>query len=108
MVVTVASCGNGKGSGGGTSTAPTTSTEPPPPGPLPNRAAIEAVMARTVEVNNPSEKFAPFGDTVTVDDGAGGGFLAAGGLRNPSGDGSGQLVFFWHNDAFVGWNIDQE
>jgi len=50
----------------------------------------------------------PIGDPVTVPDGASGTLTAIIGRRSPSGDGTGQLVFFWHNSSFLGWHSDYE
>jgi hypothetical protein len=64
-------------------------------------AGIHAVFAATKEVDYADEHFAAQATAVTPD-GHGGTFTAALGLRDPSGDGKGMIVGFWHNDAFVG------
>ena len=64
-------------------------------------AAIRDVFAATKEVDYPDEHFATQSTAMTPD-GQGGTFTAALGLRDPSGDGKGMIVGFWHNDAFVG------
>ena len=72
----------------------------------PSRAQIDAVMKRTVEVRDRSVHFATLGRPieVTVGDGKGGSLTAVLGTRSPTADGYGQLVFFWHNGRFIGWN----
>ncbi|MGO8871746.1 MAG: LppP/LprE family lipoprotein [Acidimicrobiales bacterium] len=45
---------------------------------------------------------------MTVSDGAGGYLTAVSALRNPSADGHGALVFFWHNQTFLGWDTNKE
>ena len=75
----------------------------------PTMAQIRAVMARTVEVQNPSESFVPEGKPVTISDGRGTGTITAVvGRRNPTADGLGQLVFFFHNATFVSWDTNVE
>jgi hypothetical protein len=66
-------------------------------------------MARTVETGDEREHFVPEPGTAadvatTIADGFGGSLTAAIGQRFPTADGHGQLVFFWHNDHFLGWN----
>lgn len=72
----------------------------------PSRTQIEAVMRRTVEVTDHSEHFATLGRlvAVTVSNGQGGTLTAVLGTRSPTADGYGQLVFFWHNGRFIGWD----
>jgi hypothetical protein len=65
-------------------------------------------MALTVEVANTSTTFMPIGNPVTVSDGASGTLTAIIGQRSPSADGKGQLIFFWHDTSFLGWNSDHE
>lgn len=70
-------------------------------------------MARTVEVDDPKIHFAPpvpgeEPNLVSVSDGKGGWLTASVGRRTPSADGYGQLVFFFHNDDFVGWDSKYE
>jgi len=76
----------------------------------PSRTQIEAVMRRTVEVRDHSEHFATLGRlvAVTVGDGRGGTLTAVLGTRSPTADGYGQLVFFWHNGRFIGWDSPHE
>ena len=74
----------------------------------PSKAAIAAVMAETVEVITPSEHFVPAGKPVSASDGAGGALTAEIGQRFPTADGYGQLVFFWHDGRFLGWDSRYE
>jgi hypothetical protein len=95
----------------GASTAtPSASTAVPPTAALgtPNANDIASEMAQTVEVGNPRTNFMPIGNPVTVSDGASGTLTAVIGRRSPSADGKGQLIFFWHDTSFLGWNSDQE
>lgn len=70
----------------------------------PSANQIAAVMWRTVLVRERFEHFYPAGQLATVSDGSGGEFIAEVGTVLPSTDGDGQLVFFWHNRRFVGWD----
>lgn len=65
-------------------------------------------MTHTVEVDFPDEHFKPGGFIVSTSDGQGGTIDAIVGIRTPTADGKGQLVFFFHNGAFVGWDASQE
>ena len=65
-------------------------------------------MSRTVEVGQRSEHFTALGRPLTVSDGHGGWLTAVVGGRYPSADGYGQLVFFWHNTRFIGWDARYE
>jgi hypothetical protein len=85
-------------------TAPTTTTTSSSPYPQ----FVTSAMTRTVEVDLPGEHFIPSGDPVSTPDGAGGTLQAIVGIRTPTADGKGQLVFFFHNNAFVGWDADRE
>jgi hypothetical protein len=67
------------------------------------QSEITQQMANTVEVSTGND-FVPASAPVTVSDGNGGTLTTVVGLRNPSADGHGQLVFFWHNNQFLGWN----
>jgi len=82
-------------SGGGRSAAK-------PPGP-PTTVTIARVMWRTVLVGEPFEHFYPAGQPTTIPDRAGGYLTAVIGVVQPTTDGNGQLVFFWHDRRFVGW-----
>lgn len=77
--------------------------------PAPSARQIAAIMARTVEVSSRSTHFVRVGKPLTIADGRGTGTLtAAVGVRHPTGDGSGQLTFFWHNAHFLGWDAKYE
>ena len=87
-----------------TTTAPelTTTTVPPTTDAPPTSQQIAAEIANTHETTDPSEGF--IGSLpVTVSDGTGGYLTAVSALRNPSADGHGDLIFFWHNQTFLGW-----
>lgn len=73
----------------------------------PSAPQITAQISRTHETTDPSEGFigsAP----VTVSDGSGGYLTAVSALRTPSADGHGDLIFFWHNQTFLGWDTNEE
>lgn len=73
----------------------------------PTPQQIAAQIATTHETKDSSEGFV--GSTpVTVGDGSGGFLTAVPALRNPSADGHGDLVFFWHNQSFLGWDTNEE
>jgi hypothetical protein len=74
----------------------------------PSSSEIEAVMARTVFNVEPDAHFIPIPglEPTTVSDGAGGTLTAVTGVLSSTVDGKGHLVFFWHNDGFVGWSLD--
>jgi LppP/LprE lipoprotein len=74
----------------------------------PSPAQIAGVMWRTILVGEPREHFYPAGQLTTTSDGSGGDFTAEVGTILPTTDGDGQLVFFWHNNRFVGWNSSVE
>jgi hypothetical protein len=69
---------------------------------------IDEQIARTHEVGSQGEGFSGGDSVVTVGDGSGGYLTAVPALRNPSADGHGSLVFFWHNQRFVGWDTNME
>ncbi len=73
----------------------------------PTAAAITDVMSRTVEVGDPTVHFTPVAP-LAVDDGQGGVLTAVIGTRSPTADGYGQIVFFWHNQNFLGWDSSTE
>lgn len=73
----------------------------------PSVMQIGLEMSRTVEAEDQNEHFTP-GQQITVSDGQGGALTAIVGTRYPTADGYGQLVFFWHNDTFLGWNASKE
>jgi hypothetical protein len=74
---------------------------------VPPQYEINADLRRTVEVSDPSFSFLP-DETVTVSDGNGGWLTAVHGTRNPTADGYGQLIFFWHNNQFIGYDATYE
>jgi hypothetical protein len=73
-----------------------------------NPAHVRQAMNHTVEVDAPAEHFMPHDLIVSTPDGMGGTIDAVVGVRTPTADGKGQLVFFFHNDTFVGWDAPQE
>lgn len=85
------------------SSSTTTMTAAPP-----SAQAIAAVIASTHEVSDPNEDFSEGSSPVTVSDGHGGYLTAVAAGRTPSADGHGWLVFFWHDQTFLGWDTDQE
>lgn len=89
-------------------TAATPSTTAAPAPRAPSAGEIAVVMRRTVEINLPDEYFTPVAEPATIADGRGGLFTAVIGLRTPHADGYGQLVFFWHDDRFLGWDSVNE
>jgi LppP/LprE lipoprotein len=74
----------------------------------PTPAQVAGVMWRTILMVEPMEHFYPAGQLTTTSDGAGGTLTAEVGILLPSTDGDGQLVFFWHNRHFVGWDSSIE
>ena len=94
-----------------TTPSPVPSSQPPitsiPSLTTPSVTEIAFEMSRTVESGSNTEHFTP-GPTTGILDGSGGTLTAAVGVRFPTADGYGQLVFFWHNDDFLGWNATQE
>jgi LppP/LprE lipoprotein len=70
----------------------------------PTATQIEGVMWHTILAREPGEHFYPAGQLTTTSDGMGGNLTAEVGTSLPSTDGNGQLVFFWHNSRFVGWD----
>ena len=87
---------------GTVSTVPTAGDATPP-----TDAQISAQLAKTHETELPDETFTD-GPPVVVDDGAGGYLTAVAAHRDPTADGHGWLVFFWHNRSFLGWDTDRE
>jgi LppP/LprE lipoprotein len=78
----------------------------------PSVQEIGLEMSRTVEGSGadgpPSTHFTAFGEPLTVSDGEGGWLTAIIGVRFPTADAYGQLVFFWHNADFLGWDSKYE
>lgn len=65
-------------------------------------------MQDTTLIGEPLEHFLPAGQLTTIGDGSGGHLTAAVGTIVPTTDGYGQLVFFWHNSRFIGWDAPAE
>jgi hypothetical protein len=66
-------------------------------------------MRRTVEVGSrPTVDFRPLGRRVTIPDGHGGRLTAIAGVRHPTADAFGQLIFFFHGRHFLGWDSNHE
>jgi hypothetical protein len=61
----------------------------------------------THEAVDPNEGFVG-GSPVTVSDGSNGYLTAVPAQRSPSADGHGALVFFWHDQTFLGWDTNKE
>ncbi|MFD1675193.1 LppP/LprE family lipoprotein [Alicyclobacillus fodiniaquatilis] len=74
----------------------------------PSVAQIDQVMAATSEVGTSGEHFAISGKPVTITADNGDSVTAVVGTRSPSADGYGQVVFFFHNQTFVGVDSDTE
>jgi hypothetical protein len=89
-------------------TLATTSTSVPATSGGPTPEDVAATMRHTTLENDPDQYFVPFDTPITISDGAGGTLTAIIGGHVNSADGGGQLVFFWHNDAFLGWDKDHE
>ncbi len=85
-----------------TPTTTTTTTTTTAPSPYPD--FVVAAMTRTVEVDFPTEHFMPSGALVSTADA----LQAIIGIRTPTADAKGQLVFFFHDHAFVGWDAGRE
>jgi hypothetical protein len=69
------------------------------------RAVIRSSMHATAEVGT-GRRFQPVGPRHTMGDGAGGAITAQMAMPDPSADGHGNLVFFFHGNAFLGWDSD--
>ena len=70
----------------------------------PSQAEIARAMQNTTLAQERLEHFLPAGQLKTISDGSGGHLTAAVGTIVPTTDGDGQLVFFWHNSRFIGWD----
>lgn len=79
-----------------------------PPTQKPSEAEVTRDMQRTTLVAEPLEHFLPSGPLKTIPDGSGGKLTAAVGTVVPTTDGNGQLVFFWHNTRFIGWDAPEQ
>lgn len=70
---------------------------------------IRRYMRRTYELGRYADPhFGAFSGRAVVSDGHGGSLTAVVGLRRPSADAKGQLVFFFHNRRFLGWDSNRE
>lgn len=65
-------------------------------------------MRRTREVGDSRTHFTRLGPRLSVPDGKGRSITAVIGGRYPTADGKGQLVFFFHGRAFLGWDTARE
>jgi hypothetical protein len=74
----------------------------------PSVVEIGREMSRTVEVTYPHTHFKAFLKPLTISDGQGGSLTAVVGVRYPTADAYGQLIFFWHNTRFLGWDARWE
>jgi hypothetical protein len=75
----------------------------------PSTHQITFRLRHTVEVGIKGEYFRDLGKPLTIKDGRGTGTLTAVvGTRYPTADALGQVVFFWHNAAFIGQSADYE
>ena len=74
----------------------------------PSQAEIAREMQNTTLAQERFEHFLPAGQLKTIPDGSGGHLTAAIGTIVPTTDGEGQLVFFWHNSRFIGWDAPVE
>jgi hypothetical protein len=92
----------------GETLATTTSTSVPATSGGPTPEDVAATMRHTTLEDDPDQYFVPFDTPITISDGAGGTLTAIIGGHVNSADGGGQLVFFLHNDAFLGWDKDHE
>ncbi|MGH2443702.1 MAG: hypothetical protein ACRDFX_11155 [Chloroflexota bacterium] len=71
----------------------------------PSVVEIGRRMSETVEVRSRSVHFTALTNPITVQDGRGAGTITAMiGRRWPAANASGQLVFFWHDNHFLGWS----
>lgn len=68
-------------------------------------SVIRSAMHRTYELGPSGDpRFGSVGRRTVASDGRGGSLTAIVGLRRPSADGKGELVFFFHNRRFLGWD----
>lgn len=74
----------------------------------PSASEIGQVMASASEVNDSTEHFTLAGQPVSVQMPNGDTVTAAIGMRSPTADGYGQVVFFFHNHQFVGLDSNVE
>jgi len=71
------------------------------------RSVISRYMHRTVEVRS-GRRFQPIGARHTISDGRGRSITAQVAMPEPTADGHGNLVFFFHGNRFLGWDSDHE
>jgi hypothetical protein len=72
-------------------------------------ATIRRWMTRTIEVgSHPEVHFKQLGHRASAPDGSGGTLTAVIGVRHITADGKGQLVFFFHDNRFLGWDANVE
>src|SRR5438552_3750069 len=71
--------------------------------PAPTRTQIRERLRNVVEVGYPGTHFSLIDGPITVSDGAGHAITAVVGVRWPTADAKGQLIFFWHDRRFIGW-----
>ncbi|HEX5368653.1 MAG TPA: LppP/LprE family lipoprotein [Dehalococcoidia bacterium] len=88
---------------------PTPTEVPPTSTPVsydskPSPKEIQRQLSRTVESGNPHEHFKAAGEAITTSDGSDGLLTAVAAVRQPTADDSGEIVFFWHGDTFLGWD----
>jgi hypothetical protein len=76
----------------------------------PTTAQITARLRHTIEIGTKGEYFRALGHPIkTIKDGRGTGTLTAVvGNRWPTADAKGQVVFFWHNQTFIGQSASYE
>lgn len=73
-----------------------------PPTERPTMTEISLRTSQTLEASG--AHFIPVGEPLTIADGRSGSLTAVLAVRYGTADGIGQLVFFWHNATFLGWN----
>jgi LppP/LprE lipoprotein len=72
-----------------------------PSGSAPSKSQISFRLSHTIEVGSKGTHFKAVGKPKTIKDGRGTGTLTAVvGVRYPTADGFGQIVFFWHDRVF--------
>ena len=75
----------------------------------PSTAQITGRLRHTIEIGTRGEYFRQLGRAHTIRDGRGTGTLTAVvGGRYPTADALGQIVFFWHNQTFIGLSAGYE
>jgi hypothetical protein len=89
-----------------TTSTTTASTSSAPRHPI-TLAEVTALMRDTREAGSPNEYFVP-AQSATVPDGAGGTLTAWVGQRHPNAEAAGQVVYFFDDNQFIGWDQDVE